>query len=49
MHITIMGPGPQISNTGIFSYSLMYFFKYSKRQSININDVEKVIFHVKRK
>ncbi len=49
MHITIMGPGPQISNTGVFSHSFMYFYKYLRRENTPIEGVKKVVFHVKRK
>lgn len=49
MHITIIGLGPQITKTGTFSRNCFYFYKNQKRLDVNIDDVEKVVFHVKRK
>ena len=46
MYITIMRPGPQISNTGVFSHSFMYFYKYLRRENTPIEGVKKVVFHV---
>ncbi len=50
MYIAIVGPGPDIANKGVFSRSCFYFCgEYLLRSDTITKDVEKVIFHVKRK
>ena len=49
MYIAIVGPGPQVSKMGMFGHIYFFFFPYSRRENTPIEDVKKVIFHVKRK
>ena len=49
MYITIVGPGPQVSKRGTFSLSCFYFYNCLRRENPIVENVEKVIFHVKRK
>ena len=49
MYITIVGPGPQVSKMGTFGLSCFYFSNCLRRENPSVEDVKKVIFHVKRK